>query len=162
MHVIFVEEGSLVPTILDQSTMEKRMTEEILYRKQLPGMSAILSLEAVSCDAGKQQIEVFHKAEEWAKNVNGTMHGGIIAAVLDSAMGILCRCYAYPHRGPTINLNVNYLRTVHTNEKLFVRAELLRKARNLIWVRAIAWVDDPEKPRAAAEGTFYYKETCSS
>ena len=144
-----------MPATLDQSTMENRILEEVTYRKQLPGMSSLLCLEAVSCDVQKQTLELYHKVEAWEENVNGTMHGGIIAAVLDSTMGILCRCYIYPRRSPTTNLNVNYLRPVYVGDVLHVRAELLKQGKSLLWLRAVAWTETPEKPCASAEGTFY-------
>ena len=140
---------------LKQQELEYRIAEETAYRKQLPGMSEMLGLEAISCDAEKQQLVVVHNVAAWAENVNGTAHGGIIAASMDSAMGILCRCYIYPQRSPTINLNVNYLRPVYIGDKLYVRAELLRQGKNLLWLRTVAWTTDPDKPCASAEGTFY-------
>lgn len=140
---------------LEQHVMEARIAEEVEYRKNLPGMSSMLGLEAIQCNAEKGQFDSYHLVEPWAENVNGTAHGGIVTAAMDSTMSILCRSYIYPHRAPTTNLNVNFLRPVFVGDKLHVRAELLRRGQNLLWLRALAWVDNPEKPCASAEGTFY-------
>lgn len=140
---------------LKQHEMEARLAEETFYRKQLPGMSALLGLEPISCDAKTRQLVVCHEVGTWTENVNGTAHGGIIAAVLDSAMGILCRCYTYPQRSVTTSLNISYLRPVKAGDKIYVRTELLRQGKSLSWLRAVAWTNDPEEPCASAEGTLY-------
>lgn len=142
--------------ILNQQEMEAWLREELARQKKHSGMGTLLNMEAVGCDAEKRQIEICHLVDAWAENINGTTHGGIIAAVLDTAMGTLCRCYLQPDNSTaTINLNINYLRPVRTGEKLYARAELIRHGRNLLWLRAVAWTADVEKPCATGEGTFY-------
>jgi len=142
-------------SIIQPCEDERRVKELIASEHQLSGMSAMLKLDVVSYDAEKKQIVTRHTTGEWADNIHGTTHGGIIAAVLDTSMGILCRCQIYPRWSPTINLNINYIQSVKRGSQLYVKAELLRCSRNLIWARAVAWVATPEKPCASAEGTFY-------
>ena len=140
------------PTIPD---LETRVRQESAYRKQLPGMSSMLSLDIVSVDETQQEIVTSFTADPWAENVNGTIHGGVITSVIDSSMGILCHSTLYPKRAPTINLNISFLRPVMKGQTLYTRAKLLRRGKNLLWFQSVSWVENPEKPCATGEGTFY-------
>jgi len=139
--------------------LELRVREEAEYRKNLPGISSMLALDIVSVDTQAQEIVTVFNAAPWAENVNGTVHGGVITSVIDSSMGIFCRGVSYPRRGPTINLNVNFLRPVLMGQQLYTRVNLLRRGRTLLWFQAVSWTDSPEKPCASAEGTFYVSDT---
>ena len=54
----------------------------------------------------------------------GFVHGGLVAAALDEAAGILATWYRFP--SVTAELTVNFRRPVHINRELQVRAELVR------------------------------------
>lgn len=144
---------------ISQQELERRVREEAAHRKQLPGMSSMLSLDIESVDAGRKELVTAFTAAPWAENVNGTVHGGIITAAIDSTMGIFSRGMAYPRRGPTLNLNVNFLKPVRIGETMYTRVKLLRQGRNLMWMQAVSWTTDEEKLCASAEGTFYILDT---
>jgi len=61
----------------------------------------------------------------------GFIHGGIIATVLDEAMGKVCRFSDV--RAVTAELNIQYLRPIRVGEEIHVEAfEESRNGRNLI------------------------------
>lgn len=139
--------------------LELRIREEVEHRKNLPGISNMLGLDVVNVDEQAQEIVTVFTAAPWAENVSGVVHGGVITSVIDSSMGIFCRGISYPRRGPTINLNVNFLRPVSMGRQMYTRVKLLRRGRNLLWFQAESWSDSPDKPCASAEGTFYVSDT---
>jgi len=140
---------------LEKRGLEQRVREEAQRRKQLPGMSGMLALDIVSVDEEVPEIVTVFTPAPWTENTNGTVHGGVITSVIDSSMGMLCRSVSYPRRGPTVNLNVNFLRPVQLGKPLYTRARLLRRGQNLLWFQSVSWSDSPDRICASAEGTFY-------
>lgn len=53
----------------------------------------------------------------------GFVHGGLVAAAIDEAAGLLATWYRFP--SVTTSLTVRYRRPVHINRELTVRAELV-------------------------------------
>jgi len=82
---------------------------------------------------------------------NRTLHGGIIAVVLDEAMGKLTRLAGV--RAVTAELNIEYLRPIPIQEPVEVEAwEVSRDGRNLHYQGEIR---NPEgKPLARARARF--------
>lgn len=116
--------------------MEERFAIQIERRKKEGTFNSMLNLEPVKCNSVDSELEVIHCANEWEKNINGTMHGGVITGVLDSAMGILCQCIVASGKTPSVGLNVSFYRPVKVGDQLHVRASLLRRTRTLVWLRS--------------------------
>src|SRR6185312_14205134 len=82
---------------------------------------------------------------------NRTLHGGIIAVVLDEAMGKLTRLAGV--RAVTAELQIEYLRPIPVNEPVEVEArEVSRDGRNLHYEAEIR--NPAGKPLARARGRF--------
>lgn len=68
---------------------------------------------------------------EWG-NVFGSMHGGVTASLVDTAVGLAAlRTLGFTRAASTVELKVNYLRPIHTG-KLTVRARILKAGKTLI------------------------------
>ena len=68
---------------------------------------------------------------EWA-NVAGSVHGGITAALLDTAVGIaVYRAFDFTREVTTVEFKVNYLRPV-LKGKITVKSKLLKTGKTLI------------------------------
>ncbi len=60
----------------------------------------------------------------------GMLHGGIIAMLLDEAMGKVCRFRAA--QAVTADMNIDYLRPIRVDQEIFVEAfETAARGRNL-------------------------------
>jgi uncharacterized protein (TIGR00369 family) len=69
--------------------------------------------------------------EEWG-NVFGSMHGGVTASLVDTAVGVaVLRVFGFARAVTTVELKVNYLRPIHAG-KVTVRAKLLKTGKTLI------------------------------
>ena len=81
--------------------------------------------------------------------------GGAITTLLDHASGIAIAC-SLEELIPvaTIDLRVDYLRAARPGVDMFARSECYRVTRNVAFVRAIAWDDDPNDPFAGCMGSF--------
>lgn len=63
-------------------------------------------------------------------NVNGTLHGGVHATMLDQILGMVTRVTTKT-RCATINLNVNYL-AASSNGDIFATAKILQKGYRIV------------------------------
>jgi len=84
-------------------------------------------------------------------NARGLIHGGLIAALADKAMGHSCG-----HRvGPafslvTVNLSVDYIGTAKIGQWLAVKSNVLKTGSTLCFVESIITADDVAIARANA------------
>lgn len=70
-----------------------------------------LGIEAVEASAGRVRLAL--EASENQRNLRGTVHGGIVASLADTAMGLAVRTAIEPGRPhATIEMSVRYLRPV--------------------------------------------------
>jgi uncharacterized protein (TIGR00369 family) len=86
-------------------------------------------------------------------NSRGFVHGGLLSALCDNAMGLSC----VPHLGDikglvTVNLNLDFLGSARVGQWLEFRAEVTRTGRSLSFASATVLADG--EPCARATGVF--------
>jgi uncharacterized protein (TIGR00369 family) len=80
-------------------------------------------------DAGRKIVGKFRLGARY-QGGGGFLHGGIIALLLDEAMGKVCRFRAV--RAVTAELKVDYLKPIAADQEIFVEArETEQKGRSL-------------------------------
>jgi len=86
-------------------------------------------------------------------NSRGLLHGGVIAALADNAMGLSC-ALGYPEPRPlvTINLNVDYLGLAKLGQWLEVTTGFVQPGGTLAFASCLVTADG--KPCAKASATF--------
>jgi acyl-coenzyme A thioesterase PaaI-like protein len=82
----------------------------------------------------------------------GFVHGGLVAAVLDEACGLLATWYRFPT--VTARIFVRYRRPVYINTELFVRAVVEDTRGRRIHVRGDLF--DGDEPLAEARAAFLH------
>lgn len=90
--------------------------------------------------------------EEWQEGAIGLLHGGIICVLLDEAMAALINGLMGMD-APTASLEVRFKRPAKLNEKLIIKAELMREDRRIRYIRATATTIDGALV-AQGEGKF--------
>lgn len=96
----------------------------------------------------------------WAPHLVGnpeteSLHGGVITTLLDAAGG--AAVFLWFREIPsiaTLDLRVDHLRPSPAREDLYARAECYRVARNVAFVRGVAWCVDEGSPVANMSGTY--------
>lgn len=93
-----------------------------------------------------------HAGEAHA-NSRGFVHGGLLSALCDNAMGLSC----IPHLGDitglvTVNLSLDFLGSAQVGQWLEFRAEVTRTGRSLSFASATVLADG--QPSARATGVF--------
>lgn len=85
----------------------------------------------------------------------GTLHGGVITALLDGASGAAVFA-ALSDLVPiaTLDLRIDYLRPAEAGRAVTAKATCYKMTRNVAFTRAVAYHDDPDDPIAHSVGTF--------
>jgi acyl-coenzyme A thioesterase 13 len=65
-------------------------------------------------------------------NPYGNIHGGMMAVVMDEAIGWAVISMEMPQHYTSLNLNVDFLYAIPKGEKLFARAEIIRAGKKII------------------------------
>ncbi len=108
----------------------------------------------LDCDCDSNTTVIGYPAMEWETNPNGVIHGGIVATMLDTAMGLTTICIT-DTLTPTINLHISYLRPCPADGVLAVRSQITMEGGSVLQVRAEMYdTREPEKLIATAEGAF--------
>jgi uncharacterized protein (TIGR00369 family) len=85
-------------------------------------------------------------------NLNDVVHGGMIATLVDQAMGMTAMRANNNKRHATIELSVQFIGAVRLGEFVEAHCEVVRLTRSIIFMRSKAVVD--ERPVAIASGVW--------
>lgn len=143
---------------MKQTEMETAMRELIDQMKKntegcLIGMMAPVF---VSCDSEEMTLSVLFSLKPWMRNPVGILHGGITAAMMDNAMGMLAKNYTADGRlAPTVSMNIDYIKQIPINESVVVKAQIVSHGSTLIRTRAEAKISGKTGVVASAVATYY-------
>lgn len=108
-----------------------------------------------SCD-GNQRCATFRfHTYPWMSNPMGVTHGGIVTAILDASMGVLCTAF-YNQMTPTITMTTNYCLPVPLNADVLVQVQVSHTGGTSAQLSARMYAaDELRKPLATASGVYY-------
>lgn len=89
-------------------------------------------------------------------NVNGTTHGGIMASLLDSIMGVTARHHNFPAAVATISLTTQYIAPGIEGTTIYATARVVHSGRKIVTMEA-KLESDSGKLIATGVGTFMIK-----
>lgn len=69
-----------------------RSCVEALSKYAPDSVGAMLNFSLPDCDEEKGVYRFQCETDRWMRNVSGTLHGGMCAAILDQAMGFVVYC----------------------------------------------------------------------
>jgi uncharacterized protein (TIGR00369 family) len=96
-----------------------------------------------------------HRPELVGNPETGVLHGGVITALVDSASGMAVFLRrGKPARIATLDLRIDYLKPATPSKDVRAHAECYKVTRQVAFVRATAYHDDPGDPIATSAGTF--------
>lgn len=120
-------------------------------------MNAMLAPEPYDCDVESQTTIIRYKAQSWEQNHRGEIHGGAVAAMFDTAMGMSVIGLTDNDSVATADLDVSFIRPF-TGEYFLFEVNIIRAGRTMARVRALAKDQDSGKILASATSNFVYTD----
>ncbi len=121
--------------------------------ENLPGTHLLPTL--YGCDGPSGSLSLAYETRPWMRNPMGVVHGGVVAILLDNAMGITSTCF-YGQPTPTITLTINYARPVPLNTTVVVRTRTAVHGRTTAHLTAEIFLPDhPEDILVSGSGVYY-------
>jgi uncharacterized protein (TIGR00369 family) len=99
-------------------------------RRGAPGIAGLIGFTLTTVDPGVVECELV--ARDDMTNPMGTVHGGIAATLLDTAMGCAVQTVLDTPAWTTTDLHIHYVRSVRPGETLRARGEVVHCGRRLI------------------------------
>lgn len=135
------------------------MTEfDAAVAELLPSMSPHLrglGFEITSLAGGVCIAKLPYRPELIGDPVSRVLHGGVVTTLLDSAGGAAVLS-ALGQSTPlaTLDLRIDYLRSMPPDRELTARVECYRKTRHIAFARGFAYDADEAAPVAAMAATY--------
>jgi len=111
-----------------------------------------LAMQVDMVHAGRATLSLPYNERFIGDPESGVLHGGVVTALLDTAMGTAVVSHPQSTGGTaTIDLRIDYMRSASKGQRLRAEAECYRVTRSVAFVRATAF-DEGDEPVAAAAG----------
>lgn len=117
----------------------------------------LLGVELV--DFGEHWVigKVDYRKELIGNPETGVLHGGVVTTLIDHCSGAaVLLSVGRGCRVVTLDLRVDHLRAARPGEPLQARAECYRLAREVAFVRCVAYESDPADPFASSMSSFMH------
>lgn len=142
---------------LDFTGMDKARLLETVNQAMVAAVpfNAALGIRAIDCAHGEATTVIAWRENLVGNPETGVLHGGAITAMMDATCGLaVFMKMPEPVRIATLDLRIDYLRPATPAKEVRCRAECYRLTRQVAFVRAVAYHDDPADGIASAAGTF--------
>jgi uncharacterized protein (TIGR00369 family) len=124
-------------------------------RSRLGGFHSEVGFSVDLAHTGPGYCTVTGKVESRHLNINGVVHGGVYATILDTAMGgSVVTLLREGEVTATTSLYVEFLRPAGRGEQLSARGEVVRRGRHLAFVEGNLY-DGEHRRLSQAHGTWY-------
>ena len=153
-----MEAGELCPADeeTDQAFMERVLTAVLTEpSEELKGsFNDMFHPQLCACSAADRSLTVTFPAEDWMRNPNGTLHGGVSAAAVDIVMSVMTRFFMKKRTTVTVQLNTNFLKVIPADGTFTVHAVADHAGRRCVMIRAVVTGEASNKPAVTASGVL--------
>ncbi|MBQ9016275.1 MAG: PaaI family thioesterase [Firmicutes bacterium] len=112
-------------------------------------LSNMLEPEYLSCDPVKKQTRIRYKRFKWEENGRGEVHGGVISAMMDTAMGVTAMAFL-DHDVSTADMSISFVRPF-AGRAFVIESEVIHLGQRIVRLTARAF--DEETGKLLASGT---------
>lgn len=111
---------------LTSEELRRRVEEFLAYRiAKGAGADPSEGLALLECDGPAGSLTLSYKTTQAMANIWGVVHGGVVATLVDTCMGLTCASQSGVIT-PTISMTINYARPVPLNAEIVVRTHTVR------------------------------------
>lgn len=140
---------------MEKEKIEQRIKHFMELRKTKEGtINAMLEMQMYDFDIEHKTITLAFPVRAWESNPVGNMHGGMICAALDVAMGCAAYIYSEAFFTPTIQMSVNFVKGIPTDEILLVEGICDHAGSRMAQARAIARLQRTNEVAATGNGSY--------
>lgn len=105
-------------------------------------------------DEENKELTLRFPLQDWQVNGLGTLHGGMVSAMMDLAMCMAVFCESRQTIPPTLSMTVNYLRPVPMEEEVYMKARVTSCGKRNATAYCEAIVPATGKVAATSIGTY--------
>ena len=132
-----------------------RPLPDLLRAARRGGFQKEVGFQVIPAKSGHGFTTVSGRVERRHLNINGVVHGGVYATILDTAMGgSVVTLLADDETTATTSLYVEFLRAAREGEVLTARGTVLRRGRHIAFAEGNLVGSDGER-LSQAHGTWY-------
>jgi uncharacterized protein (TIGR00369 family) len=124
---------------MEEKTAWLRRVRELTDRFAAPGdgrFNDCMQFSLADCCFEEQSVTYSFVTQEWERNHRGVLHGGAIAGMFDTALGMTAYIAAEGPVTMTTDLTISFLRAVPFGGNVLVKVFIIKNGRNLIRLRA--------------------------
>lgn len=85
-------------------------------------INAMLKMQLVSINPEERKVVLKFCVSTWELNPYQTLHGGIISAMMDVAMGCVCYASSNAVATPTLQMSLNFIKAIKDGDEVLVEA----------------------------------------
>jgi len=134
------------------------MTDSLAARMDRVPHALALGMELLEQDGNVCRVRLRYDEHLVGDPDSGVLHGGAITAMLDQAAGIIVRPPELSEDAvgglATLSLRIDYMAAATPGRDVLARARCVKRTRNVAFVQAVAYHDDPADPIASCTATF--------
>ena len=131
----------------------RRVAQSINAPEPKTRMNERLAPEFISANEAEKTSVIQFTAQEWELNQRGDVHGGAVASMFDTAMGMTSVVYSGGMPVATADLNISYIRPF-TGQKFLFESKIHNLGRMMIRLHCVAKDAATGKTLATATSTF--------
>ena len=120
----------------DNEELASHVKRNIAYSEDGSELYRSVPLKYKDSDYEAGWVEFSHTVGDFEKNRYGNMHGGAIAQLLDTSMGLTAYELGTGNASPTMDLQVNFIKGAHIGDELVIRSEALNSTKHSAVLRA--------------------------
>lgn len=118
------------------------------------GFDERMQAQLESCDYEEQTVTYSFPTLTWQINEKGGIHGGAIAGMFDTALGVVANFTAGENEATTTDMTISFLRGVEYGMRLRMKVYIVKAGRSLIRQRAELTDAATGKLLATASGSW--------
>jgi uncharacterized protein (TIGR00369 family) len=141
---------NMIKNEVENRGVDQRIFESMLYMLDSAPALRTLSIKAVYIGHGEIGLKM-NVGNEY-DNSRGILHGGIVAALADTAMGYSIQSLGF--RCVTIELNLNYCLPAAIQTEIFAKGYVIHRGRSTVVAEA-ALYNSSGKLICKSRGTFF-------